>query len=133
MKIYRYSASGLYIGEAEAKEPFLEEGKYLTPANATPIPPPACGDGECAVFREGSWEIQRIEADSFLEMDGIFEISDQDEEKRIARENLSIIVEMIEIETLEQHRAIRDFALTGNRSRLEQIEGRIAELRKQLI
>lgn len=133
MKVYRYSASGLYIGEAEADESLLDESKYSKPANITPIPPPLCGEGECAVFKDGFWEIQPVEADSFLEMDGNFEIDDYEEEKRIARENLSVIVEIIEIETLEQHRAMRDFVLTGNRDRLEQIEARISGLRKQLI
>lgn len=132
MKVYRYSASGLYIGEAEVEESLFEE-EYSRLVNATPIPPPLCGDGECVIFKDGLWEIRHIEADSFLEMNGNFEIDDHEEEKRIARENLSVIVEIIEIETLEQHRAIRDFALTGNRSRLEQIETRIAELRKRLI
>ena len=133
MKIYRYSASGLYIGEIEADESQLEGGQYEMPPNSTFVPPPVCGDGECLVFKSGAWETHRIDGDSFLEVDNFIGNLQDDEERKIARENLSIIVEIIEIETLEQHRAMRDFALTGDRSRLEEIEAKISNLRRQLI
>lgn len=133
MKVYRYSTSGLYLGEAEAEESLLENGKYLMPTNSTSVPPPECDEGQCAVFCNGSWECRSMEADSFLEMDGIFELPDHEEEKRIARENLSVIVEILEIETLEQHRAVREFVLTGDPTRLAQIEAKIDALRRQLL
>jgi len=139
MKIYRYSISGLYIGEAEADESLLEERTYLMPANSTEIPPPPYDDGEWPVFRNGAWEIHRLESDGFLKTTGHMEIDEPDEadkyeeERRIARENLSVIVQIMEIEITEQHRAVREFALTGNRQRLEEIENKISVLRRQLI
>jgi hypothetical protein len=139
MKIYRYSISGLYIGEAEADESLLEERTYQMPANSTEIPPPPYDDGEWPVFRNGTWEIHRLESDGFLKTTDHMEIDEPDkadkyeEERHIARENLSVIVQIMEIEITEQHRAVREFALTGNRQRLEEIEKKISVLRIQLI
>jgi len=125
MKVYKYSASGLYLGEGEADEFLLEEGKFLMPPNSTTVPPPECGHGEWPIFRSGQWDIHRVEEVAVID-------HEYEEERRIARENLSVIVQIMEIEITEQHRAIRDFALTGDRSRLEDIESRISQLRSQL-
>jgi len=149
MKVYKYSASGLYLGEGEADASLLEEGKFLMPPNSTTVPPPECGHGEWPIFRSGQWDIHRVDLDGYLDEDDFNRVDLQagdriaveevavidheyEEERRIARENLSIIVQIMEIEITEQHRAIRDFALTGDRSRLEDIESRISQLRSQL-
>ncbi|CAE6814504.1 hypothetical protein R69746_05772 [Paraburkholderia aspalathi] len=56
MNVYHYDpATGEYVGESQADESPLEAGVHLIPAYATDIAPPACANGQIAVFRDGNW------------------------------------------------------------------------------
>lgn len=59
MKIYNYDDEGIYIGESTANPSPLEQGKYLIPAKATTVKPPASGDNEVAVFKDDQWVIEK--------------------------------------------------------------------------
>lgn len=58
MKIHNYSqTSGEYINTTVADESPLEPGKFMIPAFATAIEPPAVKANEVAVFAAGAWSI----------------------------------------------------------------------------
>jgi hypothetical protein len=60
MKIYNYNEHGYYTSESTADESPLEPGKFLIPANATKIAPPAEQAGSRRKFVGGSWQQETI-------------------------------------------------------------------------
>lgn len=67
MLIYHYhSETGAFLGQGEADKNPRERGKFIVPAFATTLPPPAPADGKIRVFRNGAWGYVRedsIESD----------------------------------------------------------------------
>jgi hypothetical protein len=67
MIVYHYdSLSGVYLNTASEAEPDpMDPGKWLIPANSTPLVPPSPPDPKLkqAVFRNGDWLIEPIPAD----------------------------------------------------------------------
>lgn len=58
MNIYHYSAqTGEYKKTTKARPDPMEPGKFLVPANATSIAPPALSDNEAAVFNGTAWSV----------------------------------------------------------------------------
>lgn len=56
--VYSYDrATGEYLGEAVAQPNPRRPGAYLLPAFSTETAPPAAGEHEAAVYREGAWSI----------------------------------------------------------------------------
>lgn len=49
--------TGEFINEAPADQSPREPGVYLTPANATDMPPPQHGGRQAAVFASGAWSL----------------------------------------------------------------------------
>ena len=59
-EVFAYSPStGEFYGVVEADESPLEPGigKYVIPAHATEMAPPAVGQNEVAVFSDGAWSV----------------------------------------------------------------------------
>ncbi|MCD1634501.1 DUF4376 domain-containing protein [Martelella mediterranea] len=58
MKIYHFSAAtGEFLGSGQADADPLEEGRFLVPANAVTIAPPAAGPHEASVFSDSRWSL----------------------------------------------------------------------------
>lgn len=58
MKVYNYSAAGIYIGEADADPSPLEPGKFLTPARSTTVAPPEdVPEGHLPRWDGAAWQI----------------------------------------------------------------------------
>lgn len=58
MQIHHYSKdTGEYIGSSEARPDPKREGRYLIPANATTVEPPAVGANEAVVFDGSTWAL----------------------------------------------------------------------------
>ena len=58
MDIYHFSAAtGEFLGSGQADADPLEEGRFLLPANAVTIAPPASGPHEASVFADGRWSL----------------------------------------------------------------------------
>jgi hypothetical protein len=59
--IYNYhQETGIFVGIDVADPSPLEPGVFLVPAYATTEAPPACGDGQHQVFRDGGWVVEDI-------------------------------------------------------------------------
>lgn len=59
MDIYHYhSVTGEYLGTSQAMPDPLEPGRFLIPAHATEIAPPAAGEHEVSVFEDGAWSVK---------------------------------------------------------------------------
>jgi hypothetical protein len=59
MKIYHYHPdSGVYTGNGTADESPLEPGKWLIPAYATKVKPPATKNGQEAAWAGGEWVVR---------------------------------------------------------------------------
>lgn len=58
MDIYHYHPfTGEYVGASQAIPDPLEPGRFLIPAHATEMEPPAAGDHEVAVFNGSAWTL----------------------------------------------------------------------------
>ncbi|MGV0818852.1 DUF4376 domain-containing protein [Martelella sp. AMO21009] len=58
MDIYHFSAvTGEYLGHGQADADPLEEGRFLVPANAATVAPPAAGPQQASVFANGQWSL----------------------------------------------------------------------------
>lgn len=61
MKIYHYDfETGIYLGEGVADPSPLEEGVWLTPAQATELAPPEIPAGKYAAFKNNNWNLYDI-------------------------------------------------------------------------
>lgn len=59
MIVYQYDEkTKVYVSNMRAQESPREPGKYLMPANATNLPPPQTEKNECAVWKNGEWEVK---------------------------------------------------------------------------
>lgn len=59
MDIFHYHPdTGEYLGVSEALPDPLEEGRFLVPAFATDIEPPAASEHEVSVFEDGAWSVK---------------------------------------------------------------------------
>jgi hypothetical protein len=71
MKIYTYNKeTGEFIKEREARPNPRALGRYLVPANATKIKPPAFTKNKVAVFIDGAWVIKSDFRGSYYTNDG---------------------------------------------------------------
>jgi hypothetical protein len=120
MRIFHYDETGLYVGEGIAKPSPLEPGRYLVPARATDLQPPAVGEGERARFDGSAWQIEQIpepEPES---------VPDLTPEEQIEANNAPILAQILELEA-RQARAVRE-ALLGQAGAIERLEGIEAEI-----
>jgi hypothetical protein len=63
MNIFHYHPeTGVFLGQSLADESPLEPGVWLIPAHATGNNPPVVGEGERAIWANGSWAVEPIPA-----------------------------------------------------------------------
>jgi hypothetical protein len=120
MRIYHYDENGLFVGEGIAQPSPLEPGRFLVPARATDLQPPAVGEGERARFDGSAWQIEQIPE---REPESVPDLTP--EEQREAN-NAPIMAQILELEA-KQARAVRE-ALLGQDGAIERLEGIEAEI-----
>ncbi len=55
--VYQTDASGLFVGEVQARESPLEPEVYMIPAGCVAVPPPITGAKEAAVWLADAWAL----------------------------------------------------------------------------
>lgn len=55
--VYQMDASGLFVGEVQARESPLEPGVYMIPAGCVEVPPPAAQAKKAAVWMADAWTL----------------------------------------------------------------------------
>lgn len=147
MRVYNYNEEGFFISEGIAQENPLRKGNFLFPANSTDIKPLKEKEGFNIFFNGKKWTykkkpktIEELEAEAQAKAEAEAEAEAKAEEARILAEaeankptekelkEIDLNSQLLEID-IKKIRAITDFLLTDDKTRLEELEAQAEAIR----